>query len=267
MPRLITPTPVFQAYDPYWANVVCCMPLNEPVIANTYAQKFRDFAGYLTWAPFNTATNFYNTNGPFSGVNSLFVDNAIQNTASGIISGVAGSSSDPLNFAGQNFVIELLFYPTSVPITGTNYIRLIAHDCTGFAAASRGWNLLIASNQTPAGAFQFISYIGSTSYSVVSSAAATVNTWTYLAIVRSGSNLMMFRGGLGGTATLDATTSISGSINNAGVPLCIGACPASLWGTYAGVGAGYYSNVRITVGTDRGYTSSFPVPGGPFPTQ
>lgn len=80
--------------------------------------------------------------------------------------------------------------------------------------------------------------------------AYDMNQWYYVAIVRSGNTLRSYVNGV-----LAATRAYSGTFPVTGANLTIG-----------GNGSGYFDSLRITAGTDRGYTgSTIAVPAGPFP--
>ena len=93
------------------------------------------------------------------------------------------------------------------------------------------------------GALQYNIY-GAGSVNLTATTIAN-NTWTYIAIVRSGSNMITYVNGIGGTAV-----SLSGTLGNANGFYVMGSP------TPAGQGAGFVSNLRLVLGTPV-YTANF----------
>jgi hypothetical protein len=89
------------------------------------------------------------------------------------------------------------------------------------------------------------------------------NTWTHIAVTRSGSTLSIYSNGV-----RLATTTITGSIGKASQPLGMGWLSSSDWssGTASYFYNGYIDDLRITVGSGAArYTgATFPAPSVPF---
>lgn len=88
---------------------------------------------------------------------------------------------------------------------------------------------------------------------IYSTSDIPLNTWTHVAVVRSGSNKYLFVNGV-----LEVSGSATGSLSTA--ISRIGCC---VYGSTLGFWDGYIDELRITKGVAR-YTSSFTVPSYPF---
>ena len=87
--------------------------------------------------------------------------------------------------------------------------------------------------------------------------AVTVNTWTHIAFSRSGGTWRWYLGG-----TLAGSGSNSTTLTFSTAPTYIGYGGESYFGSFAG----YIDDVRLTIGSDRGYTgSTITVPIAAFP--
>lgn len=141
-----------------------------------------------------------------------------------------------LSFGSGDFAIEMWIYPTTTQ--------------TAFLA---DWRL--SGNSGPAFYLQDnkLNFYDGGSLNVADSTAVSNNAWTHVAAARSGSTLKIYRGG-SAVGTLTTSVSMGGSGN-----LSI----AYHNGVYF---TGYMDDIRITIGSARGYTgSTITVPAGPFP--
>jgi len=133
-----------------------------------------------------------------------------------------------------DFTVEGWFYNT-----GAGAERYIFSQ----RGASTGWELRINSGNT----VQFF-YTGGSS--LTSIGTVTGNTWTHIAVTRSGTTVRIFING-----NLDNSTTFSnGTSAAASYPLYIGNSTSG-----GGLFLGYMEDVRITRGFAR-YTANFPVP-------
>ena len=153
--------------------------------------------------------------------------------------------NDPnFTFPGD-FTVELWLYPTSTP--GSYNCIIGNHSET---VTTYGWNLMLTS-----GGLVHVNLQGA---SVNSAGTVPLNTWTHLAIARSGPTTSIFINGVKDTALV--TTSVN--IYNPVYPLRIGrqvdTTPRYFYG--------YMDDIRITKGYAR-YTANFTPPIASFPTQ
>ena len=147
---------------------------------------------------------------------------------------------------GGNFTVEAWVYPTSMPAE-----QVIVSQWYGGSLTQQAWQMSFVSGKAKA-----IITIGSTEYSITSSATYTASSWYHVAMCRSGSTLTLYVNGTSvGTATASGTT------NDIAYPLVVGALNAT--GSYVVPFNGYISNLRITNGTAV-YTSTFTPPTAPL---
>jgi len=95
--------------------------------------------------------------------------------------------------------------------------------------------------------------IGSSNIGVTGANTLIANTWTHVAVSRSGTTLRLFVNGV-----VDATATVSGAYNNSNAVLSIGRINAN----DAGYLKGHISNLRIINGTAL-YTGNFSIPTSP----
>ena len=153
-------------------------------------------------------------------------------------------------FTGD-FTIEAWVNPTSILAGGS---AIVAHWTNGVATQCSFIFYLFGGNR-----LGFSWGIGATNTGFQSTTTTVpLNTWTHVAVTRSGSTVRLFVNGV-----LDATTgTASGSLNDAPGELQIGRVTAADGGYFAG----NISNLRITKGVAR-YTSTFSVPVASFPAS
>ena len=168
--------------------------------------------------------------------------------------------TNDLEFGGNNFTIELWWYPVSIDrqalyhgsfgtdwSIGIDYSPVSSNQKIGIWASSNGtsWNLINADG-------------GGNGIGTIS---LIQNAWNHIAYVRSGNTWMLF---VNGVKDLNLT-GISGSIvNRATSRKGIG-----VWWTSAttpGPQSGYIDDFRATKGYAR-YTNNFDLPSAPFPTR
>ena len=166
---------------------------------------------------------------------------------------LATAHSPSLDLGSGDFTLELwVNVPSTSSQQGLVVKRLtdqIANGTWGLRINSGG-NLYFEDIQTPSG--------------IVTFGTLSTNTWTHVAVTRSGSTVRGFLNGTlvsSGTSTRDFTNSY---------PLLIG-----IWGTSGGSWPsgtidsplnGYIDDLRITKGVAR-YTANFTAPTAPFPNK
>jgi hypothetical protein len=146
---------------------------------------------------------------------------------------IYAASNDDLELGSGNFVVDFWIYPVSLTY-GIN----ICHKGT---AIETGWEAFVHSG----------GMVFRTGDDFVSSSnALSLNTWTHVAVVRSGNTLYLWKGGAAwGSKAYSATPPTNSGSFKIGY-----AFSAS---TTIGV---YLDEVRFSKGTDRGWSSSFTPP-------
>lgn len=175
--------------------------------------------------------------------------------ASGLLDGTASChvttpNTADFQFGSGNFTIEAFIRPTS-NVDGT-----IVANWRGVSATDCAWIFYRASN----GKLTFSYGVGGVNLGLASTGTIALNIWTHVAVVRNGTSLMLFIGGV-----LDSSFSLVGSLNYFAVePIVIGAISVAATGSGSNRYVGYIDELRITKGLAR-YTSSFTPPTAEFP--
>jgi len=150
----------------------------------------------------------------------------------------------------DEFVIDFRVQFSS--ITGDR--QLITHYDSG--GNNRGWRVMWSNNNN---LYFNYSTTGSDSNSITWSWTPSLNTWYHVAIVRSGNTLYCY---IDGTRQ-GSGDSLSATVYNADAPLALGTRFDN--GTAGQMHQGYLDEVRISIGTDRGWTgSAITVPTSPY---
>lgn len=159
-----------------------------------------------------------------------------------------GSSSylqGPVNpsyaFSTGDFTVEFWVYVTSYTVTATTVVR---------TAGTSGWVF-----QFDAASSNKMIFYANGVARLTDTASPSTGTWTYFAVVRSGSTLTMYRNG-----TSVATTTYATAINPTGV-LLVG-CGGDSNNASFGLN-GYIDDLRIT----KGYARTITTPTASFPNQ
>ena len=140
-----------------------------------------------------------------------------------------------LSFGSGDFAIEMWIYPTATQTSFLADWRLSGNAGPAFYLASNKLNFFDGA------------------LNVADSTAVSSNAWTHVAAARSGSTLKIYRAG-SSVATLTTSANMGGSGN-----LSIGYHNGVLF-------SGYIDDLRITIGSARGYTgSTITVPTSAFP--
>lgn len=146
-----------------------------------------------------------------------------------------------------DFVIEGWVYPTAT----NSYSPLIE----GRALAS--YQNFVAGLYSIGGAYR-VDFVtdGGAGVRLTSSASVSLNAWTHIAIVRSGSTIACYIDGTRDTNTITYSSTITPAASNVWVG-------RNVDGNYF---PGFIDDLRITVGSDRGYTgATIQVPTAAFP--
>jgi hypothetical protein len=152
------------------------------------------------------------------------------------------STASAFDITGD-FTVECWCYATSASVIAD--IFGVEENTTGFAAvqAQLNTNRTVALNVSTTGS----------AWAIASNSTATValNTWTHVAVVRSGSSVVLYLNGVSAV-----TGTVGGSLYNAGAFTIVGGRNA------AGYFTGYISNFRFVNGTAV-YTTAFTPPTAP----
>jgi hypothetical protein len=168
---------------------------------------------------------------------------------------ISTANTDAAKFGSGDFVVELWMRASAQGLAP------IIHQTS--QSRSQGWilwnfDLVSATNATRKLSF-FLN--GTNSVFVTSSDAYADNEWTHIAVVRSGSTVTIYSNG-----TSVGSTTFSGSIASPSTPLMIGGIISSQSWDTTKYFTGYIDDVRITKGSNRGYTgSTITVPKAAFP--
>jgi hypothetical protein len=224
-------------YDQYGANVVLLLHANG------------SFADASSYARSVTAWGEANANGT-----ALYGSGAFSFNGSGDYLTTASTASLDL---GSNYTLECWLYPNNSTLSGGIFHR------GKYFTASTSWDGLTASIRAIGNAVRF--YFWATlntneQYVDIPQSYFPANTWTHLAMVRSGASGYVFAGGqLVGTIS-NLNTPVTSTY-----PLYIGTWPYNVEGsdTFAGYWSGKIDEVRIT--TAARYTSAFTPPTAAFP--
>jgi hypothetical protein len=153
--------------------------------------------------------------------------------------------SNQFNSLGTDFTIEAWVYPT---VASATYGLTVAGTYDG--GTNGGWSLVI--NRSTGGTYGIVFIHGNALQSTYGT-YLTANTWTYIAVTRSGSSLKLY---LNGTVVTTTTYATADSVI---APLYVGS-----QGTASSQFAGYIDDLRITRGYARTITAS---PTAAFPNS
>jgi len=174
----------------------------------------------------------------------------VPNLYSGYFDGTGDFLTIPNNAAfniSANFTIEMWIYPTA--LSGVKGLFGQRASEANYAPILMEFN---------GATLQFLVSTSGSSWAVnLSSPSLTVNTWTHIALVRSGTTVSYYINGVAGGSTGTAT----GALMSPVAPIYIGADAGTPSG--AGYFPGYISNFRIVNGTAV-YTSNFTPPTQPL---
>jgi len=154
----------------------------------------------------------------------------------------------------NNFTIESWVYLTgySDPYAGLYGAAVLSQFSPG--SSPNGWQLRIDGT---ASSYTTI-YVFTGNTSLYFATTVSLNTWTHVAVTRSGSSIRTFVNGVQAGSTITNNDSFTEGDSR---PLWVGGLNTL---TYRFWLPGYISNLRITKGVAR-YTENFDVPTAPFP--
>ena len=148
-----------------------------------------------------------------------------------------------------DFTIEAWIYPTAyAPSVGTTNDGVSMFSCYPTTGTLNGYSFSLSST----GSFGFTSWVSGTSQNIQTNNTIPLNTWTHLAVSRSGSTYRLFIDG----TSVSFTGSITQAVNTNGNTIRVGAL---MYTTYYDYFPGYISNLRIIKGTAL-YTTNFTPP-------
>ena len=231
----------------------------------------------VTTIPTSPLTAVSGTNLLLNFTNAGIIDNAMQNNletvgnaqisttqskfggSSMYFDGVGDYLSIPAGsqwsvFGTGEFTIEAWVYTTAYNTSG-NGGEVIVDNWAGSPSGSyvtNQWQLLIDLN----GLLKFIYATNTTTNVQIGTGTVSLNTWTHVATVRSGTTLTLY---INGTASGSATVSQSLGVS------AVGSVGQQTAGTAHYYYTGYIDDLRITKGYAR-YTSNFTAPTSAFPT-
>lgn len=221
----VTPT----AGDPYWANVQLLLPGDTSVNdVSSYSRSVSASGG----AAVSTAQKRW-------GAGSIYFD--------GSGDWVATDTTSALTFGTADFTIEFWARPTGSQPSNPR----IMGNLSANAFTTGDWAL----TQNLGCSLYAFNYSSSTPIVSLGS-SLTDDTWTHIAIVRSGNNWTMYKDG-----TAVSTNTWSGSLDSGTRRLVVGSSGSTVeaWN-------GYIDDLRVTVGSDRSYAgATIPVPTAAFP--
>jgi len=150
------------------------------------------------------------------------------------------SANSLLDVGSGDFTLEFFAYPTANTNSADSVFGYGAFTMMLYHTSSNNWTLEMSNNGA--------------SNQVNISFARTLNIWAHIAVVKQGSNVTVYRGGVSvGTGT------ISGSVNTSGKALRIGENLAASNQFFTG----YISQFRLVKGTAI-YTAPFTPPTSPL---
>jgi len=159
------------------------------------------------------------------------------------------ANNNAFAFGAGNFTVEYWIYPLSFSVNATVFdTRLTGSSTTGYS----DYISITTGN--------FNLYLGNSTV-FTSTFGLTLNTWTHIAVCRSGTSLRVFINGVQNGSTL--TNSINMTDTACLVGTNRGTAAGSIGSAYVN---GYIEDLRITKGVAR-YTANFTAPTAAFPTR
>lgn len=213
------------ACDPYWNQVVLALHMDGTNGSTTFTDS----------SP-SAKTVTANGNAQISTAQSKF------GGASAYFDGTGDSLTAHSETLSGDFTIELWVYLTTAPTS--QFLVGCGND-----AASTGFLLNVNTSGQ-------VNLFGNNTGLIAGSGSSILNTWTHVALSRSGSTIGLFVAGTQ-LGSVSISKSFSGTVR-------IGAEDYN--GTITHRFTGYIDDLRITKGVAR-YTANFTPPAAPFPNQ
>lgn len=149
------------------------------------------------------------------------------------------------SYGTGDFTVEFWMYPTTTGATKRLYFHQTT-STTQFSITQLTANTINV----------FANNSSTTIIDITGSTAVSANTWTHVAVVRSGSTFTLYQNG----------TSVASGTSSASMPDPTGSLYIGALDTGSDPYTGYIDDYRITRGYAR-YTSNFTAPTAPFPVQ
>lgn len=167
-------------------------------------------------------------------------------------------SSSDFNFGTGDFTVEAWVYPNSGTSNGFDYS--IYYQGEVAASNTQLFSFEVVGNASGTGTLRFVARDASSTVADVSGGTVPYNTWSHVALVRSGSNLNLY---------LNGALTATGNIGAVAIPfpsaysISIGARSNS-GSVTAGSFPGWMDEIRVTKGYARYTGSSYIVPSAAF---
>jgi|688.fasta_scaffold00131_66 hypothetical protein len=160
---------------------------------------------------------------------------------------ITSDYNSSLNVGSGNFTLEFWMYINVLP---TAWKRVFSIMNPAIAVAADEGIIIEISNTNK---LAVVITSGSTAYNITDPTIATATTWTHWAMVKSGTTMTLYRGGVSvGSVTIPANTSVN---FNSAFRMYLGRWP----GDTARDFNGYIDDLRLVVGTAK-YTGNFTPP-------
>jgi hypothetical protein len=242
---------VIQANDFYYANVSTLIHAEDTPNSTVLA----DATGKLTYT--------LNSGGSVSTANKMFGNSSLYFTGATSATNIIQSQANPssVNFGTNAFTLEAWVYPVSLT-NNRAAIMALKNPSSGPTITDLAffWYLSGSASQATSMVLEF----DTQAITVSATAPFTMNTWSHIAVIRSGATVLFFLNGTKLT-TINTAPPTSGT----SVPLPAGSTLQIGGLTYSGTSSnfgGYMDELRITNGTAR-YTANFTVAALPFPSS
>ena len=154
-------------------------------------------------------------------------------------------NSSAFNFGSGNWVVEFWMYASAQSLAP------ICHQTS--LSSQTGWILWNYDNVSAGNTTRKLTLMlnGANYILTTSGDAYADNTWTHIAVVRSGSTITMYSNG-----TYAASGTFSDSISDASQPFWVGGISSSVSWNGTRWFNGYIDDLRVTAGSDRGLTGA-----------
>lgn len=224
--------------DPYWSSVVLALHCDGPNGSTTFTDEKGETVTASGNAKISTAQSKF-------GEASAYLDGAGDY--------LTVPASPDLIFGTGDFTIEFQIYPLAYGGT------VCGPQLFGTVNGSQsGWSFHLGQNQDTMRMTSNLSGAWADNFTVSAGGGPALNTWSHIAIVRSGANVTIYKNG-----TSVGSTSSAAAWNFGGGPFIIG---RFYDGTNTRELNGYIDDLRVTKGVAR-YTGNFTPPTAAFPNS
>lgn len=222
-----------EVFDPYFNYVSLLVPGNGP----NNSINFKDWSKYDTELTRGGDTIISNTQSKFGGT-SIYLD--------GTGDFISIPSSPQMNFGSGDFTIEAW-----IRLTTNTVANVIMSNMTDGSATNSYYYFIT----TAAGLLQFQIRDGAGLQNLIGTTTIPINTWTHVAVTRSGNNIKLFVNGVL-EGTLISSKVLTQRVTNIGRFFYNGSNLSYF--------NGYIADVRVTKGLSR-YNDTFEVRDRAFP--